>query len=358
MTTKEGPLPMQEIRSGEPDLTIIVKYWDDDGKATKKEYKMYSQVLATLSKFVDTALAVEMQEKDTRKIVMRDIWPEVFELAIKILTDPIKCASMTCEDAFKVAEFYDKFEFTGGIELCDLVMDRFLQKDMGCYKSGEEIIPDLDQMVDIIELAERFNLSKCIKSGVIFLKLMFHRSPGCRRGPVMLTVEHVKRLQSFFKARMTESVIMCAEVTESELDSSLFPKYFVEFFANEFSANNNKKKAIHLNGTKTGADGEFLECPNDWRFDADDIGQWNEQPKNFFVKKSDLCDRDWAIVCRDLGVDDDDINDDFHDAYENSFNVLWKSPFSRNLKVPPKGPWIPVDPLAKGETPIIISCEF
>ena len=68
-TGNEDPNPVQEEerspkrpRSSDFDLTVKLKYKDDNGNDKEKEYKMYGQILSSLSKFVDASLTIEMRE--------------------------------------------------------------------------------------------------------------------------------------------------------------------------------------------------------------------------------------------------------------------------------------------------------
>ena len=64
--TEPSPKKPKLLRSIEPDLKVILKYpCEESGEEKQAEYPMYSQVLASRSKFVDAALTVEMQEKET-----------------------------------------------------------------------------------------------------------------------------------------------------------------------------------------------------------------------------------------------------------------------------------------------------
>ena len=56
----------KRLRCTEPDLKVILHNANDT-----KIYHMYSHVLAKQSKFVDTCLSVDMQEKTTNEIVFQ-----------------------------------------------------------------------------------------------------------------------------------------------------------------------------------------------------------------------------------------------------------------------------------------------
>lgn len=78
----------KRLRSHEPDLKVILRYEDSNGEPVETECHEYSQVLATMSKFVDASLSVEMREKQTGEIIFHDVTPDIFTNAIGYLKDP------------------------------------------------------------------------------------------------------------------------------------------------------------------------------------------------------------------------------------------------------------------------------
>ena len=327
----------KKLRSAEPDLKVLVKYTDDNGNSLERGYLMYSSLLANLSNFVDTCLTVEMKEKTTKEIVFQDVTPDIFDLALHFQDDPFAIRSMTPEDAVKLVEFYDRFDFSGGIKLCDQVLSDYLRQQ----KAYDNMTPpdNLDLLVEAIAMADKLDLSKCKSDGVDYLNSRFNGTGGSNRirnrdqhyGPTMFTIEHVKKLHPIFKKKLVD--YFPSDMTQEELDSPLFPRYFVEYASHGYSTCNAGTK-LWLGKTKCSADGEFSKEDED--FDAKDRALLlkNGRLVNLTIAKSRLCDNDWAI----LGWE----SEEWPDAI-----VLWKCPHSRSLHVPPRKPWIRVHKQAR-----------
>lgn len=106
----------KRLKSCEPDLKVIVRYKDQDGKSAEKEYDMHSVILANQSLFVDDNLS-----DGAKREVVFDADLETFEFALKCLDDPIAANAMSPKDAAKFVQFYHKYDFAKGIQLCDRV---------------------------------------------------------------------------------------------------------------------------------------------------------------------------------------------------------------------------------------------
>ena len=187
----------KRLRSSDPDLQVVVKFTGDDGKVVEKEYAMYAGVLAGMSKFVDAMLAAPMKENNDGKVVLEDVSPEVFEAALKFEQDTTAARNMTAEDAVKVLEFYDKFEFTGGLHLCNVVLNEYFQQqlDLGFKKPPD----NLNLLIEAIMLAEQCNLPEALKNGVLYMhKKMCSGQTEYPFGGTMFTKEHIKKLQPLF----------------------------------------------------------------------------------------------------------------------------------------------------------------
>ena len=229
----------KKLRVTDPDLKVVLQYKDNNGKDAKQEYAMYSHLLANLSVFVDTALSVDMKEKETKTITLPDVTPEVFDLAIKLETSPAAARTLTLEDAMKVVGFYHKYQFSGGLELCDLVLyECFEQKS--CKQRKKEPVLDvsdlfaplriespgilLQLLVDAALFAQDFDLEKSKKSSVRWLSLNMNGTLGNNN---VFNVSHIKKLHPLFKAGLLSGVKSLAKLTSAEVESPLFPKYFV-----------------------------------------------------------------------------------------------------------------------------------
>ena len=208
---EQGETITKSLRFSDPDVTIIVKYIDEKGEETEKEYSMYAQVLANLSNFFDTGLAVEMREKTTRVIALQDVTPKDLEMALKFQLDPIAVHSMTYFDAIKLVAFYHVYEFTGGLKLCDHVLSQVVK--------GWTNFPD-DAVVNALLMADQYQLTKTEAAAIESLKILLKNRPR------EFTVEQMKKLHPMFQKGLFLSAIPRG-MTKEEVDSPLFPKLFV-----------------------------------------------------------------------------------------------------------------------------------
>ena len=332
----DGPAN-KRLRCTEPDLTVILQWMDDVDEPQTKECKMYTSSLAKQSKFVDACLSVNMKEKATREITFHDVTPQLFEKALQFIEDPLAARSMEPKDALQVAEFYDKFALSSGIALCDEVLDKFLS-ELRC----DGHVEDLDLLVDSISTATALGFLKAKTCGQQYLENVIPTNLfGSTFGPTMFTLDHIKKLHPLFKQGIVDHYI--EGLTDEELNSALFPKYFVTHYTKEYSKGLLVGKKINLKGTNIrGGDGilkHFLDSAvrayyldKNSNFDGHPVDIWLTKAKH---------ESDWAIVVKSRNW-----------GPLHSF-CLWKCPHSRNLDVAPKGPWEPVHPLVCGARPVV-----
>lgn len=173
-STNDGTDPPQakKLRFSEQDLQLVVKYTDETGLEATKSYSVYSQVLAKYSKFIDTSLSVEMKEKKDRVIVFHDTTPEVFELALHLQESLTAARNATVDDLLKVASFYDKYEFTDGLDLCGAVFREYIKALVNDERRTDlvELPTNLDEAIDVISTSFALNLEPAIQSAKIFLQ--------------------------------------------------------------------------------------------------------------------------------------------------------------------------------------------
>ncbi|CAB9519681.1 expressed unknown protein [Seminavis robusta] len=317
----ESEPPCKKIRSSDPDVKIIVKYEDDKGKPARKEYQMYGQRISHLSKFFDTTLCVEMKEKATRKIVLQDLHPDLFEKAIKFQEDLSAIRSMTIEDAVELVEFYDMYDFKGGIQLCDDIIAEYLQEEIDDEEASETPIApdDLDVLVDAAALAYQHNLAKSKKKAVDYLTMKMDEEESVH-GQMMFQYSHIQKLHPMFKDGLFS---MTDHMTDEEVASPLFPRYFTAIV----SDNHGRCicDTVVLSETDSIADGEYKRCGVQYKKSG--LGVWNGQRRSFLIDRDEVS---WEI----LAVDPAD---------EEDYIVLWRCVYSGNLEVPPQGPWEAVD---------------
>lgn len=311
---KQTAHPM--LRSSDADLKIILKYLDENGFSQRRELHLYSQVLASLSNFIDTTLSVDMKEKTDREIVLHDVSPEVFELGLKFLQDPLAALSISPEDVIKVVEFYDKYEFTAGIKLCDRVLFDYVKTKY--IETDNKTAPiNLDLLVTAATLANKCNLPKASQAAINYLTIKLNGDYNAPYNATMFTVELVEKLHEMFKNGLLDNVLPPG-LTREELESPLFPKYFVAYRSREYTSHT--IKTIVVEGLGVQWDGEY-------RLREGHIYLSKTDPSHLLAK-SPLCGNNWALISKRRGSE--------HDLY-------MVCPHTSTLEVPPTTmKWEPV----------------
>jgi hypothetical protein len=198
------------LRSSEPDLKVVLKYKNSDGKNSEKTYTMYGQIIAGLSNFFDTALSVEMKEKETREIILQNVSPDLFEKAMKFQQDMLSVHCMTFDDAVEVLSFYHLYEFRGGLSLCDGIVSGHIASTK---------FDDLAHLADIMEMAHKHDLDASVKSGCEYLQKEFI---GC---PLRVSMLAIDQISSFVPCLKDCHWSLPEGLDSEDLDSLLFPKY-------------------------------------------------------------------------------------------------------------------------------------
>ena len=323
--------PCKKLRYTDPDLSVIVKCNED---AEPKIYQMYAQNLARLSTFVDTSLSVDMREKNDMEITFYNITPDGFEKALLFLQDPLAVRTMTPTDAMELVPFYDQYQFPGGLLLCDEILSDYIGEQAAVMTTKPP--DDLDVLVQISTLAYKYNLVKSRPRSISYLNIRFQSDRSSVFGPTMFSENHMRLLQPMFQ----EGLLLLPDgFTKEDLESSLFPKYFVKCMACDYATK--MTQYITLQGTGT-HDGKFRQEGENryiapFREEVVQLRNGGLVNAYLIIAKSELCGNDWAILCsRVLGG--------------QIPHVLWKCPYSKNLTLPPSDPWIPVDTAAVNRT--------
>jgi hypothetical protein len=122
---------LKKIRGTDPDLKIILHYntIENDGTGGSrqveitKEYEHYGLFLSSVCGFIETALCIEMKEKENRVIHMHCSSPAIFEEALGYVLNPIqnrrKIQRMNVRTAMNLLPFYNMYDFASGRALCD-----------------------------------------------------------------------------------------------------------------------------------------------------------------------------------------------------------------------------------------------
>jgi len=119
--------PMDTIRGIEPDLTVIV------GSGRKQQrFRCHSVILASHSAYVEAALA-NFHEQETMQIRFPDVTPALWGEMISYLAP----GRSNC-DIKQVLPFYSKYQFRGGLYMCDCVLESLLKPTVEGYDKSSK----------------------------------------------------------------------------------------------------------------------------------------------------------------------------------------------------------------------------
>ncbi|CAB9522110.1 expressed unknown protein [Seminavis robusta] len=322
----------KRLRCTDPDLTVLVKYLNEEENVAQKEYYMYSHVLAGLSNFIDTALSVDMKEKATCKIVFPDVTPEIFEMALKILLDPVASRSLKAKDAIQLIKFYDQYEFAGGVQLCDDVFANYFQQKLAAYRDSLSSPEETDFFVEALVLVFQFKLRKAMNDGRKCIQGRMELNLS-RHGRFMFTTEHIEKLQPAIRKGLFGSTwsmdfngLFPEGLSLEDLSSSLFPKYYVTWASAVISGC--ACPLVEVSGTGNDIDGVYERENTKYRGHRyRKVGAPTEYSGAFVIDRNELSEGGWAIMEEDTGG--------------NPIKFFWVCPNSASLEVPPEeGPWV------------------
>lgn len=314
----------KKLRYTEPDIRVKIKGEDKE----EKVYEMYAQNLARLSSFVDASLSLDMRERNNMEISFHGITPDLFEKALQFVEDPLSIRLMKPSDALELVPFYDQYEFSGGLVLCDEIMSDLFgqQPPMSSRKPPQ----DLDLLVQASALVHQYNLNKSRPSCISYLNSRFHSDGYLPFGATMFSEAHMRLLQPLFQ----EGLLRLPPGFDTEdLASSMFPKYFVKCMACDFATKRTQNLMLQGTGTHDGKfrkEGDSFIAP--FRQELVELRGGVVIDAYLKIHRSDLCSGDWAITCKRVEGDP-------------TPRVMWQSPYSKNLTLPPPEPWVPVDAL-------------
>ena len=340
----------KKLRSSEPDLKVILGSGDDQSILW-----YHSQALSLKSKYIDTMLAVPMKERNERVISFPDISIETWEQMMKFIDDPIAVRQMNVQDALTVVEFYDKYNFEAGRNLCShIVLDYFTYDSLRDMEKKQKL--DLDLIIDLVIVAHKANMEDALKPGLryIWRKLQSSQVPY---GRLMFTETQLTRLLPVLKYSKANWRRLDLYNTDLDLEEDDFAKEFVS--SSQRWENNSLLSRcishIELSGTTCNADGEFTQCFGCWdRYKPDEErkDRWGGHQVTFRVQYWEPKDEDtykgWAIVRKypPTGMDEDG------DPIGVDKKKCWVATQSTNHRYPPRKGWVSCDPLAKGNPEI------
>jgi hypothetical protein len=363
MDIQDSTGDQNKLRSSEQDLQIVVQCSDEEGHVKEeKVYHVYAQVYAKHSKFVDAALTLDMQEKQTKTIVFPDTSPKVFELAMHYLESPVSARRMGRFEVMTVLDFYDKYEFQEGLKLCDQVLVEFFR--------NQGLIQGMDSFVRAIVVAHQYQLKQSLAAGwSVFSSVALqpgikrydetplgfsfgHPEPDtpenrCRRA--MFSLEHIQHLQPFIVSMADAKFLQgMGGVTREDLQSNIFPMFFFQRASNILSGM--ALLSFTISGTQTAVDGNYVRDPYGYSY----VFRQNEQKGRFQglsgtmkVSKSSKPTGDWVIVIPPAFGRIREVAE-VAEVDEAGALVLWKCPDSHGSVFPPCRNWKPVHRLAIG----------
>ena len=338
------------LRSSEPDLKVILGTGDNESVLW-----YHSQTLASKSKYVDTMLSVPMKERDEYVISFPDISAETWEQMMKFIDDPVAARKMDERDALSLVEFYDKYEFGGGRNLCSyIISDYFSTRSLVRMEKEHKL--DLDLIIDLVNVAHKANLGDALKQGLkyIWKKL---QSFETRYGRLMFTESQLAKLVPVLKySKANRKSLGLSIYGFDDLEADAFPKLFVrasQSWENE-SLLQRCISHIAVSGTSCNADGDYTS-EEDWDHytpEEERTTHWGGDEVTFRVEFWEPNDEDtyrgWTIVRKypPTGFDEDG------DPIGVVKKKCWIAQHSTNNCFPPRTGWISCDERARGEPKI------
>jgi hypothetical protein len=343
----------KKLKSCEPDLKITVGGAVDGSDAV--DYWYHASVMAIHSNYIDTMLASGMKESNTYEVSFPDIPPATWDSMMKFLDKPLAIHLMKVEDVMEVAPWYDKYDFPEGRELSGHILKKYFEVMLNTEIPGDDLDAeidaeihgdDLDFFIDAILLVDALHLDDVKNAGVRWIeevisdaeKLIFSRDHIAKLAPLMAKEDSLFEIVKLF----VKSV-----VTKDDILNRLFPELLVEKMVSSHNAEmlHGLVRGITLSGSGCDEiDGKY-NCRlwvNALQFLCyRDVSWGGEEMENFEIIVRDAI---WVILGH---VWDDE------DADEASEKILWKCPHRRTPMLPPIDGWVPVDELARGESPTL-----
>jgi hypothetical protein len=284
-----------------------------------------------------------MREQETREVVFPETTPQAFDLAMKYLEDPLAIRKMKAQDALQVVQFYDQYEFTVGLKLCDQILKEAMDAHRTLVLNNDGV---LDELVNICIATESLNLEQTKRACQSFLDLVL----GFPDLPPILSVENCKKLHPIMMKDYSDILRISLGVTKEELESPLFPRVFVEY---QSKCDLERRDLIFtVSGTDSLMDGiyHWNRIEQRWNLNEGLPFTLGNQRLRLYIEKSKLCGGDYALVANVLDIDENDDYDD-DEPLVRCRRVLWKRPYSRTHTFPSGGgDWIPVHKIAMNRT--------
>jgi hypothetical protein len=134
---------------------------------------------------------------------LHDVTLQLFEQDLTFLMDSSQLFGT--EEAVQFAEFYDQYEFTSGIALCDSLLLKYLSSDL---EAGIHAMPsNLDLLVNAAAVAFQCNLPRAKVAAVNCMKARMHHDATSPFGPWIFRAHHIKTLLPVFQGGLSEKFV-------------------------------------------------------------------------------------------------------------------------------------------------------
>lgn len=195
----------KKLKSLQLDLTILVG-------EEKTPFEYHAGNMAQHSAYIDTMLATPMQEQNTRVLTFPDISQEDWMDMIDYLEDPFKTVKLPETDAMRLAPLYKKYQFQFGLSICSRCLQNFVEERLG----------DMDEYVEVYELAEKLQMEPVQKACISF----FQETMSTYEKAIELSVGQLQKLAPITAAH---SILLSHAFTTNpdEVLSPLWPQFFL-----------------------------------------------------------------------------------------------------------------------------------
>ena len=274
---------------------------------------------------------------------------------MKLIDSPVAIRTAKTEDVVKIAKYYDKYEFTGGTELCDHVLAEYF-KDVSAGIDIRTIpAPDVDFIVDSVVVAKDANLEKALEAGMASIWQLL-RTRKVPVGRTAFTGEHMKKLAPLMDETADDArsldLVQGLAGGPYDLSSGGFPEKFVgdcsEYFAHQILIK--FISSILLSGSNcgdifsSGPNGHFKQDGDDYSFSLQSEYGTERETVEFdgveqyvFIRRRSK-EEGWAIIFQTEPAADEEVVE----------TVAYKVPLSGNLTLPPSTGWVSEHHLARG----------
>ena len=292
-----------------------------------KEYLYHSVILASQSTFIDTKLATPLGEREEKVIRFRTLDPSTWDAMMNFL-DLLESPKMTPTEAKELAPYYDKYGFTKGSKLCDIILAEVFRGHS--LQDIREKPEDLSTWIEVYLLTEYVHLERTKRVANYLFRLMFRSVEYS----LLFTGPDIKKLLRLIKS---EKLLPTWDWTDEQLSRSTFP--------DDFIAKRQSRHVIERNLPQVRAVGNVFCAGLFIRENSAPLNHFRLEPIYGSERELDgtrytlwlaVIQNDWVIY----GVDKT-LGGSFNGAEKH---IFWKCSCGYATQVfPPESGWIQVD---------------